>query len=95
MLSISSTEFIGGPVIQQYQKGSSCHNSSSLWNDKDLFDCRLVSMKSASEEWDILCAITFENTPFRRGLFMDCHKEEYVQKMLPGIESCRAIRSIS
>lgn len=52
-------------------------------------------MKSASEEWDILCAITFENTPFRRGLFMDCHKEEYVQKMLPGIESCRAIRSIS
>lgn len=37
-------------------------------------------MKSASEEWDILCAITFENTPFRRGLFMDCHKEEYVQK---------------
>lgn len=80
MLSISSTEFIGGPVIQQYQKGSSCHNSSSLWNDKDLFGCRLVSMKSASEEWDILCAITFENTPFRRGLFMDCHKEEYVQK---------------
>lgn len=43
---------------------------------QDLFGCRLVSMKSASEEWDILCAITFDNTPFRRGLFMDCHKEE-------------------
>lgn len=39
-------------------------------------------MKSASEEWDILCAITFENTQFRRGIFIDCHKEEYVQKML-------------